>query len=112
MSAILDRCRPLASVRHVVFWSYSRDTKGEQFYETLPLEVAAHEQTILAYEMNGHPLPMPHGAPLRLRCETMLGFKMCKWIYRIELVEGYASIRGGQDGSREDNRYNEVYAGI
>ena len=62
--------------------------------------------------MNGSPLPRAHGAPLRLRCETMLGFKMCKWIQRIELVEGYATIRDGQGGSREDNRYYEVYAGI
>ena len=112
MSAILNRCIPLANARYVVFCSYSKDTSGEQFYETIPIEVAGLEQTILAYEMNGHRLPMPHGANLRVRCETMLGFKMCKWICRIELVEDYRSVRGGQGGSREDNRYNEVYEGI
>jgi methionine sulfoxide reductase catalytic subunit len=112
MSTLLDRCAPLASARHVVFWSYSKDTSGEQFYETIPIEVARHDQTILAYEMNGHRLPMLHGAPLRLRCETMLGFKMCKWVCRIELVEDFRKVRGGQGGSREDNRYNEVYAAI
>jgi DMSO/TMAO reductase YedYZ molybdopterin-dependent catalytic subunit len=42
----------------------------------------------------------------------MLGFKMCKWVCRIELVEDYKTIRGGQGGSREDNRYYEIYAGI
>jgi DMSO/TMAO reductase YedYZ molybdopterin-dependent catalytic subunit/thiosulfate reductase cytochrome b subunit len=109
---ILARCQPLANAKHVVFWSFSQDTAGKQFYETIPLESALDEQTILAYEMNGHPLPRPHGAPLRLRCETMLGFKMCKWICRIELVETYKTIRDGQGGSREDERYNEVYAGI
>ncbi len=112
MRTILERCRPLANARHVVFWSYSSDTKGEPFYETIPLGVALHDQTMLAYEMNGHPLPRAHGAPLRLRCETMLGFKMCKWVCRIELVEDYSTIRGGQGGSREDNRFYEVYAGI
>ncbi|HEX6540114.1 MAG TPA: molybdopterin-dependent oxidoreductase [Ktedonobacterales bacterium] len=112
MREILARCKPLANAEHVVFWSYSRDTAGQQFYETIPLEAALEDQTILAYEMNGRPLPRPHGAPLRLRCETMLGFKMCKWICRIELVEDYKAIRGGQGGSREDERYNEVYAGI
>lgn len=112
MREILERCQPLANARHVTFWSFSRDTSGQQFYETISLESALDEQTILAYEMNGRPLPRPHGAPLRLRCETMLGFKMCKWVCRIELVEDYRAIRGGQGGSREDNRYNEVYAAI
>ena len=110
--AILARCKPVANARYLVFWSYSKDTSGQQFYETIPIEVALEGQTILAYAMNGHPLPRAHGAPLRLRCETMLGFKMCKWVCRVELVEDYRTIRGGQGGSREDNRYYEVYAGI
>ena len=110
--AILARCKPVANARYLVFWSYSKDTSGQQFYDTIPIEVALEDQTILAYAMNGHPLPRAHGAPLRLRCETMLGFKMCKWVCRIELVEDYRTIRGGQGGSREDNRYYEVYAGI
>ncbi|HEU5348120.1 MAG TPA: molybdopterin-dependent oxidoreductase, partial [Ktedonobacterales bacterium] len=109
---ILARCQPLANARHVIFWSYSTDTSGQQFYESIPIEAALEEQTILAYEMNGRPLPEAHGAPLRLRCETLLGFKMCKWVCRMELVEDYKTIRGGQGGSREDNRFYEVYAGI
>ena len=109
---ILARCRPLPNAEQLVFWSFSQDTSGQQFYETIPLESALDKQTILAYAMNGHLLPRPHGAPLRLRCETMLGFKMCKWVCRIELVEDYRTIRGGQGGSREDNRYYEIYAGI
>ncbi len=44
------------------------------------------ELTILAYEMNGAPVSVPHGAPLRLRCENELGFKMVKWIAAIEFV--------------------------
>jgi methionine sulfoxide reductase catalytic subunit len=109
---ILARCRPLSNARHVIAWSYSCDTEGDEFYETIPIEVAMHEQTIIAYEMNGAPLPRAHGAPLRLRCETLLGFKMCKWICRLELIDDYSKIRGGQGGSREDNRNYEVYAGI
>ncbi|HUY75255.1 MAG TPA: molybdopterin-dependent oxidoreductase [Ktedonobacterales bacterium] len=112
VSDLLARCQPSPKARFIVCWSYSRDTKGTQFYEVIPIEVARHPQTILAYEMNGEPLPMPHGAPLRLRAETLLGFKMTKWIRSIELVEDYASIREGQGGSREDNRYNELYAAI
>ncbi len=42
-----------------------------------------YDLTILAYEMNGAPLSVLHGAPLRLRCENELGFKMVKWIATI-----------------------------
>ena len=42
----------------------------------MDLEIVRHPQTILAYEMNGEPLDVGHGAPLRLRAETPLGYKM------------------------------------
>ena len=44
-----------------------------------------HPQSLLAYEMNGAPLPELHGAPLRLRVENQLGYKQVKWIREIEL---------------------------
>lgn len=109
---VLSRCEPLPNARYLVFRSYSADTSGRQFYETLDISLADNPQTILAYEMNGQPLPVPHGAPLRLRVETQLGFKMVKWLRSIELVESYAHIRDGQGGSREDNKYYEQPAGI
>ena len=79
MSHIISLCRPLTQARYVVFYSY-QFTDGVQFYEALYTELAKRHQTILAYEMNGEPLGVPHGAPLRLRVETQLGFKMVKWI--------------------------------
>jgi DMSO/TMAO reductase YedYZ molybdopterin-dependent catalytic subunit len=62
----------------------------------LDLELASHPQTILAYEMNGEALTMPHGAPFRLRAETQLGYKMVKWIRSIEFVADYKNIGMGQ----------------
>jgi DMSO/TMAO reductase YedYZ molybdopterin-dependent catalytic subunit len=56
------------------------------FYGTIRLELAEDPQTILAYEMNGQPLPILHGAPLRLRVETQLGFTMVKYIRAIEFT--------------------------
>lgn len=109
---LLARVQPKPDAKYVVFWSYSCDHAGQPFYETLSLEQARHPQTILAYAMNGRPLPMEHGAPLRLRVETQLGFKMVKWVRRIELVERYSDLRGGQGGSREDNMYYEHVAGM
>jgi methionine sulfoxide reductase catalytic subunit len=109
---LLDLCQPNAAARYLVFHSYSLDHANQPFYETLALEVARHPQTILAYEMNGEPLAMPHGAPLRLRVETQLGFKMVKWLRAIELVEDYSGIRDGMGGSREDNMYYEQAASV
>ena len=61
--------------------------------------------TILAYEMNGSPLPLIHGAPLRLRVENELGFKMVKWIQTIEFVYDYKHLGAGQGGYNEDHEF-------
>jgi hypothetical protein len=68
------------------------------FYGTLRLELAKDPQTILAYEMNGQSLPINHGAPLRLRVETQLGFTIVKYIRAIEFIEDYIHIGKGQGG--------------
>ena len=75
------------------------------FYEVVALELARQPQTILAYELNGAPLLVEHGAPLRLRLEMQLGIKMVKWIRAIELVDDYLQIGHGQGGCREDNAF-------
>jgi sulfoxide reductase catalytic subunit YedY len=79
---------------------------------TIHVEYAKNAQTILAYEMNSKPLPVAHGAPLRLRLETQLGFTMVKYIRAIEFVENYSHIGLGQGGWREDHQYYSPEAGI
>lgn len=74
-------------------------------YGTLDLNLARQAQAILVYEMDGQPLPVEHGAPLRLRVEVQLGFTMVKWIRAIEFVESYAGLGQGQGGWREDNAW-------
>ena len=61
--------------------------------------------------MNGGALPVPHGAPLRLRVERQLGYKHAKYIRRIEAVDSFAHLGGGKGGYWEDRGY-EWYAGI
>jgi hypothetical protein len=75
-------------------------------------DTAEDPQTILAYEMNGQPLPIVHGAPLRLRVETQLGFTKVKYIRAIEFIEDYETIGQGQGGWREDYQYFSQEAGI
>ena len=76
------------------------------------MDIVKHPQTILALKMNDQPLTIEHGAPLRLRCETQLGFKMVKYLRKIELVEEYSHIDDGQGGFREDIQYFAMEAGI
>ena len=82
-----------------------------QYYESLALVDAVHPQTLVAYAMNGRPLEVPHGAPLRLRVERQLGYKQAKYIMRIEAVADLHHIQGGKGGFWEDRGY-EWYAGI
>jgi DMSO/TMAO reductase YedYZ molybdopterin-dependent catalytic subunit len=116
---IIALCQPLPQARYVVFRAMDNKSEteanpegGGDFFGTLSLNLARHPQTILAYEMNGQPLPIPHGAPLRLRVETQLGFKMVKWLRAIEFVEDYRGIGQGMGGWREDNQYYDTRAGI
>ena len=81
------------------------------YYESVDLVDAFHPQTIVAYDLNGAPLKVEHGAPLRLRVERQLGYKMPKYLREIEVVESYAAIDGGRGGYWEDQGY-DWYAGI
>ena len=68
------------------------------YYEGIDMEKAIEPQTILADEMNCEPLPVAYNAPLRLRSESQLGYKMAKWVYDIEFVEENSHIERGQSG--------------
>jgi len=115
LSVVLDKVRLKPQARYVVF--YCADDLGQtgaedgKYYESIGMDDAFHPQTILAYEMNDKALPIPHGAPLRLRVERQLGYKMAKYVMRIEAVADLSGIRGGRGGFWEDLGY-EWYAGI
>jgi DMSO/TMAO reductase YedYZ molybdopterin-dependent catalytic subunit len=102
LSEILNRCHPKPGARFMMFVSYQLDVKERPYHESIPIEMARLPQTILAYEMNYQPLTVPHGAPLRLRVETQLGFKMVKWLHRIDFIASYSQYGEGEGGSRED----------
>ncbi len=64
-----------------------RFTSAEHPYvDYLTDEQAALPDVLLAYEMDGHPLPREHGAPLRLVIPDMYGYKNVKWLARIDVV--------------------------
>jgi DMSO/TMAO reductase YedYZ molybdopterin-dependent catalytic subunit len=115
LAQVLALAAPTKDARYVVF--YCADNMAETgepeqlYYESLDLLEATHPQTILAYELNGEALPVEHGAPVRLRAERQLGYKMPKYIKRIEIVPDFGQIAGGKGGYWEDQGYN-WWAGI
>jgi DMSO/TMAO reductase YedYZ molybdopterin-dependent catalytic subunit len=112
LATLLDLVGPRPEARYVMFYcADAMNLSGDKYYESIDLDGAYHPQTILAYEMNGQALPIAHGAPLRLRDERQLGYKMAKYIMRIELVADFAGIGDGKGGYWEDQRY-EWWAGI
>lgn len=118
LAAVLDAAELKSDARYVVFHAFDDKGKTEPqhgdgyFYGSLPVALARMPQTILALEMNGHPLPVEYGAPIRLRVENQLGFKMVKWIRAIEVVHDYVGLGDGQGGWREDHQYYATLAGI
>jgi DMSO/TMAO reductase YedYZ molybdopterin-dependent catalytic subunit len=69
--------QPSQDVKYVYFQS------ADGYYESWDIASALHPQTLLAYEMNGKPIPIPNGAPLRLASPIKLGYKLSKWVTRI-----------------------------
>ena len=115
LGQILNTVGLKSSARYIAF--HCADTLEQTldgtgiYYETIDLVDAFHPQTILAYDMNDKPLPVPNGAPLRLRVERQLGYKMAKYVMRIEAIESFGKLGRGSGGFWEDRGY-EWYAGI
>jgi len=115
LSTVLAMARPKSQVRFVLlrcFDTIERGLSGNvKYYETIDMVDALHPQTILAYGLNQGPLPIENGAPLRLRVERQLGYKMAKYVRAIELVSTFADVGDGRGGYWEDRGY-DWYAGI
>ena len=115
LSRVLGEVGVKAKARYAMFHCYDaieRGLSGEvHYYESIDLVDARHPQTILAYAMNDELLPVANGAPLRLRVERQLGYKMAKYIRRIELISEFSQFGSGKGSYWADQGY-EWYAGI
>ncbi|HEY4256946.1 MAG TPA: molybdopterin-dependent oxidoreductase [Candidatus Udaeobacter sp.] len=81
---LLDRAAPLSNAARV------RLHGVDNYTDTIPLEKAMEPTTLLAYEMNGVPLPHRHGYPLRVIVPGYFGEKHVKWLTRIEVTDANA----------------------
>jgi DMSO/TMAO reductase YedYZ molybdopterin-dependent catalytic subunit len=75
----------------------------EPFYAAIDLDTMAEEETILAYERNGHPVDIHLGGPARMRVESNHGYKHVKWVSRLMWVHDFADYGDGRGGTREDS---------
>ena len=105
MRQILDIVKPTSDAHYAVFYSFAEGAEGGIYYDVHSIRNMRHRLTLLAYEMNGEPLNFLHGAPLRLRCENQLGFKMVKWVRAIEFVHDFRHLGAGQGGYNEDHEF-------
>ena len=112
VAELVKLVRPKPEAKAMVLYSFGEGMEGGQFYDSHSIENAIHSQTLLAYEMNFEPLNNLHGAPLRLRVENQLGFKMVKWIRSISFVDSVQSVGKGEGGYNEDNEYFGELASI
>jgi len=91
LSRVLDAAGMRPSARFVSFYSY------DDWADSIDLLDALHPQTLLAYGMNGRDLPVPHGAPVRLRVERQLGYKSMKYLRRLVVRDTFDD--GGAQGN-------------
>jgi len=99
---VLEASGILPSARFVIFRSY------DEWYDSIDMLDALHPQTLLAYGLNGKDLTVPHGAPVRARVETQLGYKSMKFLKRVVVTDRF------DDGGKNGNIQNgwAWYAGI
>jgi len=112
MKVLVELVRPQPSAKVVAFFSFGGSLYGGSYYDTQRMENVLKAECLLASQMNGKPLPEEYGAPLRLRVENQLGYKMVKWIERIEFIESEKTLGLGEGGRNEDDEYFDLLPNI
>jgi len=112
MKSIVELVRPKPNARVIAFFSFGGSLYGGQYYNTQSIENVLKAECLLASQMNGKLLTEVYGAPLRLRVENQLGYKMVKWIERIEFIESEKTLGLGEGGTNEDDEYFDLLPNI
>ncbi|HEX8927139.1 MAG TPA: molybdopterin-dependent oxidoreductase, partial [Terriglobales bacterium] len=112
MRRLIELVRPNPEAKVVAFFSFGESLYGGTYYNTQTVENVLKAECLLATRMNGELLPEVYGAPLRLRVENQLGYKMVKWIERIEFIRTEKELGKGEGGSNEDDEYFDLLPNI
>jgi DMSO/TMAO reductase YedYZ molybdopterin-dependent catalytic subunit len=93
ITELFAQARPLPEAGAIQFVSAEAP-----YLDSLTMQQALLHDVMLAYQMDGKPLPREHGAPLRLVIPEMYGYKSVKWVQQINLVpkaeDGYWEMLG------------------
>ncbi len=112
MRRLIELVRPMPEARVAAFFSFGEALYGGIYYDTQTIDNLLNAECLLASQMNGEPLPLVYGAPLRLRVENQLGYKMVKWIERIEFLRSEEDVGKGEGGTNEDDEYFDLLPNI
>ncbi|MEO6816352.1 MAG: molybdopterin-dependent oxidoreductase [Edaphobacter sp.] len=112
LAKIIELVKPLPTAHTIALYSYGGALFGGVYYDTQSIYNALKPGCMLAYEMNGKRLTEEYGAPLRLRVDNQLGYKMVKWIERIEFIESEKLVGKGEGGKNEDDEYFDLLPNI
>lgn len=112
LKLLLDAAGLSTRARYLVFHCADMMKGNHRYYESIDLVDAFHPQTILAWALNDELVPVPNGAPVRLRVERQLGYKHAKYVERIEAVDDLTKLYRGKGGYWEDGSGYEWYAGL
>ncbi len=112
MRTLIEHVRPKPGARVAAFYSFGEALYGGSYYDTQSIENLMKAECLLAWRMNGEPLGEVYGAPLRLRVENQLGYKMVKWIERIEFIASEKLVGKGEGGKNEDDEYFDLLPNI
>jgi DMSO/TMAO reductase YedYZ molybdopterin-dependent catalytic subunit len=112
LSYVLNLVGVSARAKYVFFFPFAETSfpLGKK-WGSLDMTDAWHPQTLLAYGMNGQPIPTPHGAPARLRVPRQLGFKSLKYLSRIMVTDTAKNIGKGWGSSSPEHGFS-WYGGI
>jgi DMSO/TMAO reductase YedYZ molybdopterin-dependent catalytic subunit len=105
LSVVLEAAGIQPEAKYVFF------TTIDDWWDSLDMADAFHPQTLLAYGMNGRDLPVPHGAPVRLRVERQLGYKNLKYVTGITVTDTTKDWGEGKGAIGAEHGYS-WYAGI
>jgi len=110
--ALIDLVKPKPEARAVAFFSFGEALYGGLYYDTQSLENVLKPECLLASRMNGERLTQVYGAPLRLRVENQLGYKMVKWIARTAFTASEKLVGKGEGGINEDDQHFDLLPNI
>jgi DMSO/TMAO reductase YedYZ molybdopterin-dependent catalytic subunit len=111
LSYVLNLVSAVPQAKYVVALPYENGDPPQSWWESIDMVDAWHPQTLLAYGMNGPQLPIPHGAPLRIKVPRQMGYKSVKYLHRIIVTDTVKNIGKGVGGANAEDGYS-WYAGI